>query len=358
MPPFRGWSSWNALGINVNADDVLANAAALSRLCPSYRFVNIDDGFFFGRDDDGRLLVHPEKFPDGMRSCLDRIRHMGLRTGIYSDAGRNTCGFYHSGDAHGRGAGLEDHEHADIQMYLRDWGCDLLKVDWCGAWMRMNARKRYTEIGGIIRSVRPDALFSVCSWAWPGQWVTSVADSWRVGPDLQPTFSSVLDAVHKTKHLWKHASSRGFNDLDILQLGHGMGDREERTHFAMWCMLNSPLLLSFDLPSASPALIDLVNHPELLAIHDDPLGRQAVCTSEVDGVSVWKRRLNDGSVAVACMNETDQHRVASVHCDSPVDDAVDCWTSGQVPVRGRSFAVRLAPRDTAVYTIQEGFCRA
>lgn len=360
MPPFRGWNTWNALGIDaLTADAVEGNARVVASVLKpkGYTFVNIDDGFFHGRDDEGNLLVHPDKFPEGMRACLDGIKEMGLKTGIYSDAGRNTCGYYHNHDVHGRGSGLEDHELGDISLFLNSWDCDLLKVDWCGAWMRMNKRNRYTAIGDIVRAVKPSALYSVCCWKWPGDWVTRVADSWRVGPDLQPAFSSIVDAISHTKDLWQHASSRRFNDLDIMQLGHGMSDAEERTHFAMWCMLNSPVLLSCDLTSARSDFFDLVSNPTLLRIHDDSAGRQAICTADDGWCSVWKRRLADDSVAVAVMNYSDTRRIATVTCDRHASEALDAWTSAATTV-GRSFSLSVAPRDTAVMILSRTAARA
>ena len=353
MPPFRGWNTWNAFGIDrLTADGVAENAAIVAdRLASSgYSFVNIDDGFFHDRDDEGNLVVHPDRFPEGMRACLDGVRELGLRTGIYSDAGRNTCGYYHNGDAGGRGSGLEDHEERDIELFLSSWGCDLLKVDWCGGWMRMNKRRRYTAIGEVVRRVKPGALYSVCCWDWPGEWVTRVADSWRVGPDLEPTFASVLDAIGRTRPLWKHGSATRFNDLDMMQLGHGMSDAEERTHFGMWCMLNSPVLLGCDLSRASEDLFSLVTNPRVLRIHDDPLGRQAIAVSDDGSCTVWKRALADGSTAIAVMNSTDDRRVAGVTARRVKSTATDAWTGASTQV-GPSFCVSVAARDTAILVV-------
>ena len=52
-----------------------------------YRYINIDDGYFGGRDKSGRLLIHPTRFPNGLKPVVEHIHNLGLKAGIYSDAG-------------------------------------------------------------------------------------------------------------------------------------------------------------------------------------------------------------------------------------------------------------------------------
>lgn len=351
MSPFRGWNTWNALGIDQLSDDAIQDNARIiaSRLLPyGYTFVNIDDGFFYDRDDEGNILVHPEKFPNGMKYCLNSVKEHGLKTGIYSDAGRNTCGFYHNQDPYGRGCGLENHEERDLSMYLTSWDCDLIKIDWCGGWLRMNQKTRYTELSNIIKRIKPSSLFCVCSWGWPGEWVIDIADSWRVSQDLQPTFRSIVSAINKTKDLWKYSSDTKFNDLDIMQLGNGLNEQEERTHFSMWCMLNSPILLSCDLPKASNDLFDLVTNKHLLAIHDDILGRQAIRSEHDKDCSVWKRVLSDGRTATAVINHSNHIIQKRIMRDSRSREIINVWDS-KISQVDKSFTAIIQPKDTSVF---------
>ena len=96
-PPLMGWSSWNTYGFQINVSVVKAQADAMVKLGfkeRGYNHINIDDGFFGGRDAEGKLLIHATRFPDGMRPVVDYIHGLGLKAGIYSDAGRNTCASY------------------------------------------------------------------------------------------------------------------------------------------------------------------------------------------------------------------------------------------------------------------------
>jgi hypothetical protein len=137
-----------------------------------YTFINIDDGFFGGRDQQGNLLTHPEKFPNGMEVVSDYIHSKGLKAGIYSDAGMNTCGsVWH--DNIGSGAGLFGHDIQDLNLMLDTWGFDFIKIDWCGGRrLGLDEETRYSELGTLIRAIRPHVVFNVCRWQFPGKWVS------------------------------------------------------------------------------------------------------------------------------------------------------------------------------------------
>ena len=115
--PTMGWSSWNTYGVNINEELIKSQADAMVNkglLDVGYRFINIDDGYFGGRDKTtGQLLIHPDRFPNGMKTVVDYIHEKGLQAGIYSDAGHNTCGNYYNGDAIAVGVGLYEHDEQD-----------------------------------------------------------------------------------------------------------------------------------------------------------------------------------------------------------------------------------------------------
>ena len=352
MPPYKGWSSWNAYSVNISEDCILDNAREIKSLGLDklgYDFVNIDDGFFAGRDEFGNIIVDTDKFPNGMRFVCDEIRGLGLRPGIYSDAGKNTCSYYHNGCAEARGCGLEEHEEGDIKTYLRDWNCDMLKVDWCGGWMRLNQKNRYTLIGEVVKRIKPHAIYNVCSWGWPGEWVTGVADCWRVSKDLEPKFSSILNSIGCTENLHKYSAPDRWNDLDMLQVGNGMSHEQDRAHFSMWCMLNTPLVVGTDLARATVDTVDMLRNKGMLTLHQDPIGKQAVMVRRKDGVSTWAKLLADGSRAFAVLNETAGHRVTEVPLSKDIREIYDVWTDRRITT-DRRFSLKLSPTSAAVFT--------
>ena len=135
-PPIMGWSSWNTYRINISEDLIKRQAEAMVSLGlkdAGYRYINIDDGFFGYRDEKGVLQTHPERFPNGVKGVADHIHRLGLKAGIYSDAGANTCGSLWDADPNGVGVGLYGHEKQDADLYFNQWGFDFIKIDYCGA---------------------------------------------------------------------------------------------------------------------------------------------------------------------------------------------------------------------------------
>lgn len=306
-----GWSSWNHFHIDISEKLIREQADAMvasGMKDAGYSFINIDDGYFGGRDSSGNLLSHPEKFPSGMKSLADYIHSKGLKAGIYSDAGNNTCASISQRDVWGKGVGLYGHDKQDLTHLLKDWDYDFIKIDWCGGrGMGLNDQVRYTEIGLLIREIRPDVVYNICRWKFPGEWALNVADSWRVSGDIQPTFNSVMRILDLNADLWKHSSAGHFNDMDMLQVGRGMSLEEDRTHFTMWCMLNSPLLAGNDLRNMSHETIDILTNKEVIALNQDPLAYQARKLVDNGNIEIWAKPLGSvdgGIIAVVLLNRS------------------------------------------------------
>ena len=150
-PPVMGWSSWNTYRIHINEALIKKQADAMVSQGlkeAGYLYVNVDDGFFGWRDENGKLQTHPERFPNGLKCVADYIHSKGLKAGIYSDAGSNTCGSIWDKDPNGVGVGLYGHEKQDADLFFNEWGFDFIKIDYCGAGqsLALEEQKRYTEI--------------------------------------------------------------------------------------------------------------------------------------------------------------------------------------------------------------------
>lgn len=309
--PIMGWASWNNYRININEQIIKTQVDAIvdnGMKEAGYNYINIDDGFFGGRDRDGNLLTHPSRFPNGMKGLVDYIHSLGLKAGIYTDAGVNTCASYWDNDTIGVGVGLFGHDYADLSLMLLDWGFDFIKVDWCGGeWLGLDAQSRYTEISETIRELRPDVVFNVCRWKFPGSWVINIADSWRISPDIANSFESVMAIVDQNADLWPFAGPGHVNDMDMLQVGRGMSYEEDKTHFSMWCMMASPLIAGNDMTSVSKETLEILTNEELIKINQDPLVYQARRVIDKGDLEIWAKPListTSGQVAVALLNRS------------------------------------------------------
>lgn len=314
-PPLMGWSSWNTYRVNISEDLIKKQADAMISQGLNevgYRYVNIDDGFFGYRDEKGVLHTHPERFPNGMKVVADYIHSLGLKAGIYSEAGANTCGSIWDADKNGIGVGLYGFERQDANLFFNDWGFDFIKIDYCGAGQQLDLdeQERYTAIVEAIREVCPRNIsLNICRWAYPGTWVSGLARSWRISSDINPSWESVKYIISKNMYLSAFAGGGHYNDMDMLEIGRGLKPEEEETHFGMWCILSSPLLIGCDLTTIPEASLRLLKNPELIALNQDPLGIQAQIVQHENGGYVFVKDIREkrGKVrAVALYNPTEE----------------------------------------------------
>ncbi|MFV0470845.1 MAG: glycoside hydrolase family 27 protein [Paludibacteraceae bacterium] len=316
--PIMGWASWNNYHVNISEDIIKSQADALSKLGLKkygYQYINIDDGFFGGRNEDGKILCHPTRFPSGMKSLATYIHSKGFKAGIYTDAGINTCGCHYDKDTISVGMGMYGHDEQDLTTFLKEWNYDFLKVDWCGGkWLNLDEEMRYTEIATLAKSIKPEVVFNVCRWEFPGKWVTQIAHSWRIAGDLRANFNSVLNTIDANADLWMYASRGHYNDMDMLQVGRGMTYEEDKAQFSMWCLMHSPLILGNDLTKITEQTISIITNQELIDINQAPFVYQARRILNNDTIQLWAKPLvstMSGEVVVALLNKTNQAQTYS-----------------------------------------------
>ena len=313
-PPIMGWSSWNTYRVNINEDLIKKQADAMVSQGlkeVGYSFVNVDDGFFGYRDEKGVLHAHAERFPNGMKPIADYIHSLGLKAGLYSEAGANTCGSIWDADKNGIGVGLYGYERQDADLFFNQWGFDFIKIDYCGAGqqLELDEKERYTTIVNAIREVCDRNIsLNICRWAYPGTWVKALARSWRISGDIAPTWELIKHIISKNLYLSAFAGNGHYNDMDMLEVGRGLKPEEDETHFGLWCIMSSPLMIGCDLTTIPEATLKLLTNPELIALNQDPLGLQAyVAQYENGGYTLVKDiKQKRGKVrAVALYNPTD-----------------------------------------------------
>lgn len=310
--PIMGWSSWNNFRVNINEQLIREQADAMvssGMAKAGYRYVNIDDGYFGGRDAQGRLFPDSIKFPSGMKALADYIHSKGLKAGIYTDAGSNTCGSIWDKDKNGIGVGIYGHIKQDCDQFFNQWGYDFLKVDWCGGEkQKLDEKTEYLAILKEVRNISDDIVFNICRWQFPGEWAIKEADSWRISGDIHATWGSICHIIDLNAELAKYASPGHFNDMDMLQVGRGMTYDEDKSHFSMWCMMLSPLLAGNDLRTMSKETIEILTNREIIAIHQDEACIQAERKLKEGSVEVWVKPLGKSEkkeFAVAVLNRGD-----------------------------------------------------
>lgn len=308
-PPVMGWSSWNQFHVNIDEQMLRQQADALvssGMYDAGYRFINVDDGYFGGRDAAGKLFPNAKKFPSGMASLARYIHGKGLKAGIYTDAGKNTCGSIYDKDSLGIGVGIYGHVEQDCNLFFKEWGFDFLKVDWCGGQrMTLDEETEYTKIIAAVKAIDSNLVFNVCRWQFPGEWAIKKADSWRISGDIRETFSSILKIIDLNADLYRYASPGHYNDMDMLQVGRGMTYEEDKTHFSMWCLLNSPLLAGNDLRSMTKETVQILTNKEVIALNQDEGFAQGRKIFTQDSIELWMKPLGNGEKVLALLNRSE-----------------------------------------------------
>ena len=365
--PTMGWSSWNTYRVNISDSLIMKQADAMvstGLLDAGYRYVNIDDGYFGGRAADGQLLIHPVRFAGGLEPVVKHIHSLGLKAGIYSDAGRNTCGNFYDNDSVARGVGFYGHDEADADLFFRKLEFDFIKIDFCGGSphqntdsLKLDERERYTAIcEAIKRTGRDDVRLNICRWDFPGTWARDVAFSWRISHDIAPHWESVKDIIGQNLYLSAYCRDGHYNDMDMLEVGRTLTPDEDVTHFGLWCMMSSPLLIGCDLTAIRPQTLSLLKNPELIAVNQDPLHLQAYVAASHDGCYVLVKDVIEkyGLTRVfAVYNPTDEEKLTCVSFrDLDLDGKVslrDPVERDDIGVYGHEYAVSMPPHATKIY---------
>ena len=369
--PLMGWSSWNTFGININDQLIRQQADAMVNsglAAAGYAYINIDDGYFANRDENGKLLINTEKFPDGLKPVADYIHSKGLKAGIYNDAGVSTCACNFGGDKGGEGAGLYGHDQQDIDMYFKDCDFDFIKVDFCGGvtWAHKNKgiildpQERYTAISKAIKKTgKKGARLNACRWDYPGTWIGDVAESWRTTGDINCSWRSVKGIIEQNLYLAAYSSKGHYNDMDMLEVGRGLTEIEDETHFGLWCIMNSPLLVGCDMRDIKPAALALMTNKELIALNQDPLGQQAYVAKKSNDCYILVKDIEKAystTRAVAIYNPTDTARTVRLifkDVDLAGDMKVrDLFRHSEVKVDDNQYiAVEIPAHGTQIYKL-------
>jgi alpha-galactosidase len=310
LPPPTGFNDWNAYGCNVSEQLIEQTALAMrdnGMQAAGCTYVNTDDCWMASsRDSGGNLAASSSKFPDGIAATASYVHSLGLKLGIYEDAGTATC------------AGLPGsygHEQADARLFA-SWGVDYLKYDWCnvpfsdfpGQSHQQVAQTLYTRMRDALSATGRPIVFSMCN-GWdssvqPWTWAAPVSNLWRTTTDIQANFSSMLNNFHINVGLASFAGPGAWNDPDMLEIGNGMTAAENQSEFSLWAEMAAPLIAGTNLVSASTATLSVLTNRAVIAVGQDSLGRQGREVSASGGLDVLAKPLANGDVSAALFNET------------------------------------------------------
>jgi alpha-galactosidase len=360
-PPI-GWKSRNKFACDVNEKIVRATADAMvssGMRDAGYQYVVIDDCWQGPRDANGFITADTQRFPSGIKAVADYVHSRGLKFGIYSDAGRLTCG--------GR-PGSQGHEYQDALTYAR-WGVDYLKYDWCSTGDR-NAQEGYAVMADALRQSGREIVFSICEWgtAKPWLWAKNIGNLWRTTGDIFDSYSkkdakrdwahTLLEIVDLNEPLWPFAGPGHWNDADMLEVGNGgMTPTEYRSHFSLWAMMAAPLMAGNDIAHMDEATRSILLNKEVIAVDQDKVGVQGRRVWKDGNREVWVKPLAGGDRALLLFNRGDAPASIRATADQlgwPADVRAkirDLWGHKDVGRWAGSIEATVEPHGVAMFRI-------
>ncbi|MFI1505392.1 RICIN domain-containing protein [Streptomyces sp. NPDC020597] len=317
-----GWASWNSFAAKIDYNVIKQQVDAFVAAglpAAGYQYINIDEGWWQGtRDSAGNITVDESEWPGGMKAIADYIHGKGLKAGIYTDAGKDGCGYYFpTGRPAAPGSGSEGHYDQDMLQFSR-WGFDFVKVDWCGGDKEgLDAKTTYQAISDAITKAtattgRPMTL-SLCNWGRqnPWNWAPGQGAMWRTNDDIilfgnKPSMTNLLTNYDRNVH--PTAQHTGYyNDADMLMVGmDGFTAAQNRTHMNLWAVSGAPLLAGNNLATMTTETANILKNPEVVAVDQDARGLQGVKVAEDGtGLQVYGKVLaGSGKRAVVLLNRT------------------------------------------------------
>ena len=314
--PPMGWNSWNWFGkkeINEqNMKECIDAMVDQGLAAAGYNYFVIDGGW---RDTklgpNGELLAHPVKFPHGMKALADYAHAKGLKFGLHTVPGTHDCG--------GDPVGGFGHEEIQIKQFV-DWGLDFIKLDKCKyaeGWNETLLKETYKKWRQLLDASGRDIVLSISAYKWR-DWSPEIGQMARTTGDIRARVSksavfdalplSVMGISEENNKLAAHAGNGFWNDPDMLATGEqGLTIEEQKTHFALWCIMSSPLILGNDPRNMTIGEKAILLNKEAIAVNQDPT-EQGSRLKSADKVEVWLKHLKDGKSALLFLNRNEDAR--------------------------------------------------
>ncbi len=375
LTPPMGWNSWNTFTWEIN-DKLIreaADAMASELRDAGYEYIVIDDCWSEKqRDKNGRLVPDRWKFPDGIKPVADYVHSKGLKFGMYSCAGTHTCGGH---------PGSFEHEFDDAETFA-EWGVDYLKYDYCYKPDYIPGEILYKRMSTALRNCGRDIMFSACNWGNDDvyKWIReSGAHLFRSTGDIQDNWESIKRLALSQIGNECYGGNFCHNDIDMLVVGMhggsnnewinsteagvnviadsgetapklgGCTDEEYRTHFSLWAIMNSPLMIGCDIRHMTPATREILTNKDVIAINQDIECRGPYCIKQwnnPDNVFSLVKPLSNGDYAVGMFNFGDRAGEMSLQF----------WDIGLTTASGRGLSVYDCWKHEELGTFTERFC--
>ncbi|MEI7829952.1 MAG: NPCBM/NEW2 domain-containing protein [Prolixibacteraceae bacterium] len=338
LTPPIGWNGWNSWAEKIDREKVIATADAMVSKGLNnhgWSYINIDDSWQGFRGGKLNALQPNEKFPK-IKEMVEYIHSLGLRAGIYSSPYVYSYAGY-PGASSDFEKGGEKHEpikknrrssgpigkfrfETNDALQMAEWGFDYLKYDW-----KIDVTSTELMSAALKKSGR-DIVFSISNNApfeKAADWAR-LTNVWRTGPDIRDSWTSLYSLAFTIDKWAGYGGPGHWNDPDMMVLGNvSMGPSvmhptrltpdEQYSHVSIFSLLAAPLLIGCPIEQLDNFTLNLLTNDEVIAINQDPLGKPARLVADENGVQIWQKPLEDGSVAIGLFYTDDYGKTPATY---------------------------------------------
>ncbi len=351
LTPPMGWNAWNYFQFNIDETIVRATADAMATngmKAAGYQFINLDDMWQKSRDTNGVLQADPIRFPSGIKALADYVHSKGLKLGIYSDHGLQTCQDR---------PGSFGYTYLDANTFAA-WGVDYLKYDNCTLPSGDVLKNDYALMADALLKTGRPMTYSICSWSF-ASWQPYLGNLWRTTGDIGSTFASITSKLAANSSSAFFAGPGHWNDPDMLEVGNGnLSFIENQSHFSLWCLMSAPLLAGNDLTTMSAQTTSILTNAELIAVDQDPAGEQGSVLPNTSTNQIWVKPLGtdfttkavglfnpNGSAATMTVNWT------NIGLQAGSATVRDLWAGANLGSFNNSFTTNVPSHGTVVLKV-------
>jgi len=235
-----------------------------------------------------------------------------------------------------------------------------------------NTAKRFAIMRDALLSVNRTILYSLCEWGSAGvqAWGNATGASWRSTGDINANWDRILNILNQNSFYMNNVDFWGHSDPDMLEVGNGnLTVYQDRSHFALWAAMKSPLLIGADLEKISLEQVEVLKNKHLLAFNQDEVfGKPAMpykwgtnpdwTFNATHPAEFWAGESQQGTL-VLMFNpyEVLNQRVADFGEIPGLEEGgsyevLDVWSGDSLGCRTGSVLANVAAWDTAVLLVK------
>ena len=148
-------------------------------------------------------------------------------------------------------------------------------------------------------------------------------------------------------------------EVGVEKWGNKLTTEEAKTHFGMWCIMNSPLLIGCNMSNLNSTDLNLLKNKDLIALNQDTLYQQAYLAAKINSCYIMVKDIEKhygNKRAFAIYNPNDVSKKVAVNFkDIDLADSValhDCFTKKDIGKFFETYEITVPAHGTKIYVAE------